>query len=229
MTIANADYPLDHIVLPMGGQLVEDSEKLEALWIDDNFIGEEWFNGNRCFSIGGRFFGHMLSAMDKHPKEMTGTLPHLAELLAQYPLLILDGETYKSHDVYATACRPECTSINESQHGTCNLSFMAYDILRDLDGNWVIDKTWKERRTLLEDALAQIAVYNADNKAIKFVRLSLIYHGEQKKAAYKRILARGGQGMVLKDGNGKYFPGKKFPNNWIYIPSETRYWDENLV
>lgn len=209
-------YPLENILLPMGAKEVKDAKKMEALWDNPEYIAEEKLDGARYLSIGGRFFSRRISDVTGIPVEKTAQVPHLASVLEKYPNLILDGEVY-----YEGMTSNEVTSIMGSlperaialQEERGKLKYVVFDILRDLEGEWLIDLPWIERRKKLEE-FHQTFILRDENA--HYVDISTVVL-TQKKEFYKAIVARGGEGVILKNINGKYIPDKKPAWNWIKV------------
>ncbi|MCZ4246963.1 hypothetical protein O2313_05375 [Bacillus amyloliquefaciens] len=215
----NNGYPLDEILLPMGGTTVKDQRKMDELWENDNYVAEEKYDGSRYLSIGGRFFSRHVSVVTKLPVEKTANVPHLNKVLSDYPLLILDGEVYieggKSSDVVSImGSSPEKAVARQEERGYVN--FVAYDILRDMDGNWLTDLPWIDRRGILEEQMELIFTDHPDTTHISISK----YVKHNKKEYNAEIMRRGGEGVTLKNINGKYHPDKKPRWNWIKVKQE---------
>jgi ATP-dependent DNA ligase len=214
-------YPLDEILLPMGGTTVKDPEKMEKVWESDDYIAEEKYDGSRYMvKGGGRFFSRRVSVVDGIPVEKTKNVPHLHEVLKNYPLLILDGEIYieggKSNEVVSImGASPDEAVKRQQERGW--VKYVVYDILRDIDGNWLLDLPWIERRGILEETLETI--FQEHPTISEHVKLSE-YVTENKKEFHAEIVRRGGEGVMLKNKYGKYVPGKKPRWNWIKVKTE---------
>lgn len=214
-------YPLENILLPMGAKEVKDEKKMDALWDDGNYVAEEKYDGSRYLSVGGRFFSRRVSVKDGFPVEKTDNVPHLTSILNKYPNLILDGEVYyegmSSNDVTSImGALPEKAIERQKERGF--LKYVVFDILRDFNGNWLVDKTWKERRKLLEMAvgLIKIDLLKENNKAFDKIDVSQVVVYD-KREFYNEIMARGGEGIILKNVNAKYVPDKKPSWNWVKV------------
>jgi ATP-dependent DNA ligase len=213
-------YPLDEILLPMGGTTVKDREKMDEIWESDEYVAEEKYDGSRYLNVGGRFFSRRVSVVDNLPVEKTENVPHLKEVLKNYPLLILDGEIYiegaKSNEVVSImGAKPEKAIARQQERG--NVSYVVYDILRDADGNWLTELPWTDRRGILEE---QMEIIFTDHPSCE-VHISLSdYTLTDKKQFNAEIMKRGGEGVMLKNINGKYFPDKKPRWNWIKVKQE---------
>ncbi|ALA07247.1 hypothetical protein SECTIM467_123 [Brevibacillus phage SecTim467] len=251
-----SNYPLDEILLPMGGNAVKDEEKMDALWDNPNYVAEEKYDGSRYVSVGGRFFSRKLSVKTNFPVEKTENVPHL-NFLKRYPLLILDGEVYRNGmtsnevtKIMGATPRKACMrqGFGDMKHSddkkklfwrmweedewaevkkremddilapTEPLDYVVFDILRDFDGNWLMDKPWKERRIILEQVVGQIKLdlikYNSNFFDKIDVSRVVVYN---KRDFYKEIMARDGEGVMLKHVNGTYHPDKKPAWNWVKV------------
>jgi len=216
-----SNYPLNEILLPMGAKEVKDEAKMENLWNSTEYIAEEKLDGARYLSIGGRFFSRRISDVTGIPVEKTAQVPHLASVLEKYPNLILDGEVY-----YEGMTSNEVTSIMGSlperavalQEERGKLKYVAFDILRDFDGNWLIDLPWTKRRAALIKTIEQIHLDSAHDRNANgaYIELSTVQY-DNKREFYNLIVERGGEGVILKNINGKYVPEKKPAWNWVKV------------
>lgn len=255
-----SNYPLDEILLPMGGTSVKDPAKLEELFKSDDYIAEEKFDGSRYLDVGGRFFSRKVSVKDGFPVEKTDNVPHLVDVLKAYPLLILDGEVYirgsKSNDVvsimgaskekalwrqgfgelapyiinkkgkwrldssseWVDVPKKEIAELVARKGELKPVDYMVYDILRDMDGNWLTSLPWEERRGILEEQLETIL--SDHPKAADHITLSKYVTGEDKKKFLEQIMEDGGEGVMLKNKQGLYFPDKKPRWNWVKVKQE---------
>lgn len=211
-------YPLDKVLLPMNGTSVKDPSKMEEIWESEEYIAEPKLDGSRYISIGGRFFSRRLSVKDGMPVEKTENVPHLNFALSSYPNLILDGEIYlyggTSNEVTSIMGSKPDRAI-EIQKGQGYLLYYVFDILRDIDGTWLIDLSWKERRKRLEEVYFTLSKHNK----VSHIYLTP-YVIENKKEYYAKILEKGGEGVMLKNINGVYVPDKRPRWNWIKVKRE---------
>lgn len=252
------DYPLDTILLPMGGTTVKDAGKMEEIWESSDYIAEEKIDGSRYMNIGGRFFSRRKSVKDGIPVEKTDNVPHLVEIFEKYPNLILDGEVYiegaKSNDVvsimgakmekalwrqgygefkepliegskgnwridsnsdWVEIPRKEVKELLDKE--VTPVRYAVYDIIRDIDGNWLMDEDWSTRRGILEE---QIETLLNDYPLLAEHVMLVGYVRESKKEYNREIMQQGGEGVMLKNIHGKYFPDKKPRWNWIKVKQE---------
>lgn len=254
------DYPLNEILLPMGGTTVKDPDKMDEIWESNEYVAEEKYDGSRYLSKGGRFFSRRVSVKTKFPVEKTENVPHLQEVLDKYPLLILDGEVYiegaKSNDVvsimganrdkalwrqgfgeyevptlvgskgkwrlddteeWVDVPKKEVAELASKEGDLVPVSYVVYDILRDIDGNWLMDLPWVDRRGILEEQME--ILFNDSPSAAEHISLSS-YVINNKKQFNAEIMRRGGEGVMLKNINGTYHPDKKPRWNWIKVKQE---------
>lgn len=213
------DYPLEKHVLPMGGVAVKDSEKLEALLNDPNYVAEVKWDGSRYLSIIGRFFSRRISDVDGIPVEKSDRVPHLSDHLSLFPGLILDGELYipgKTSNEVTSILGAKADKAIQRQEEQGKLIYMVYDILM-YQGEWLIDKPWHERRAILENVFP--IVRNEYMKCPEYITTN-------KREFMERVIAEGGEGIMLKNINGKYIPGKKPAKNWVKVKTEI---DDDVV
>lgn len=214
-----ADYPLTEIILPMNAKEEKKDAKLDALFDDPNYISEEKYDGVRELAIGGRFFSRKISDIDGLPVEKTDRVPNLHELLKPFPNLILDGELYypgcTSAEVTSIiGAKPEKAIARQQELGW--LKYIVFDILRDMDGNWLIDKPWYERRKILENTINHIAEMTVITDFDFFIGLSKVEYAN-KRGLLGKVFERGGEGIMLKNINGLYMPDKRPANNWVKV------------
>jgi ATP-dependent DNA ligase len=190
----------------------------EALRDGSGYIAEEKLDGCHYLMIGGRFFSTRISDVTGWPVEKTHNFPHLTEFLDKLGVndLILDGEIClpgkKSQDVISiTGSYPEIAVINQQEFGW--VEYRVFDILRTPNGEWLFQKPWVERRQLLED-LFELTLDGCTYLKLNPVQLY------NKKAFLYDVINQGAEGIVLKDVNGKYYPGKRPMWNWIKVKQE---------
>jgi ATP-dependent DNA ligase len=217
-------YPLDEILLPMGGTTVKDPDKMDEIWESDEYVAEEKLDGSRYLCIGGRFFSRRKSVVDGIPVEKTENVLHLSGIFQGYDKLILDGEVYlpggKSNEVTSImGSYPERALQLQQERGF--LCYVVYDILRDIEGNWLLDLPWKERRKKLEETYNRILndMGGLKSSAKNFFKLTYPVY-ENKREFYRMVVSLGGEGVMLKNINGKYVPDKKPRWNWIKVKTE---------
>lgn len=89
-----------------------------------------------------------------------------------------------------------------------DLVFVAFDVLQDGDLS-LLEFSWLLRRQILEEL-----VFRLDGP----IRLShpvQCLNKQQVLNIYNEIVDAGGEGLILKNPDGEYFPGKRPKNQWI--------------
>lgn len=216
-------------------------ERLEDAMNSAQYGFEEKIDGISITTISGRMFTNKLAVDTNLPGEKTSHVPHLSIPLAEaMGKMIFDGELYypykKSNHVTSitNADVPKAVSRQYSafihQPGDSDilpafvanrrnekftiglLRYVVYDILRDIDGTWLITKPFIERRRILEERFNNLQhIPELDLNAIH-------YDNFQQRLDY--ILSIGGEGAVLKDLQGLYMPGKRPMWNQIKVKQE---------
>ncbi|MBT9168570.1 MAG: DNA ligase [Syntrophomonadaceae bacterium] len=217
-------YPLPQVLEIMKPKQLDlkkprEAAKLQQYYKDPNFIAEEKIDGCHYVSIEGRFFSTRISATTGQPVEKSSSIPHLGEALLKLgmPKLILDGEIsypgWKSSDIVSImGCLPQEAVLRQQRDKTW-MHYRVFDVLRDPNGNWLINQPWKIRREVLE-SLEEIL-----RKACPQIEILPVVR-RRKEQFLEQILSNGGEGIVLKDINGLYYPGKRPTGNWIKIKIE---------
>jgi len=95
--------------------------------------------------------------------------------------------------------------------------FMAYDIL-EINGNDIRSKLLSERRTILEEEFLNLISKDQliISKKIKITKLLQINNWEEVEEAKKSSRNINTEGLVIKNKNSKYIPGRKKGNWWKY-------------
>lgn len=136
-------------------------------------------------------------------RDISGAYPELADLrravLCQEA--ILDGEVV----VLDAEGRP---SFADLQNGRGPFTFMAFDLLY-ADGEWLLDRSWDERRARLAAALAP--------EGPPRVRLSDHVEGTGR-ALFEAASARGLEGIVAKRRASPYRAGRR-SGDWLKVKS----------
>jgi ATP-dependent DNA ligase len=138
--------------------------KLDEILEDPNYIAEEKMDGCHYLAIKGRFFSTHIETSDGvptgFPVEKTENFQHLSDRLAEFgSKLILDGEIYipggTSQDATSiTGSSPDEAIRKQKEYGF--IHYRVFDILRDTDGQWLINKPWHERRRIMEQIAEQL-------------------------------------------------------------------------
>lgn len=155
-----------------------------------------------------RFTSRQKSRGTGLPVEKTENIPHLSE--TAYPELagtILDGEIQHkdfSRTVSIMGSKPERAIQLQQEIGL--IDYYVFDIL-EYKGESVREKTYKERRAILEGVVDELN--NSNIFATEVVK-------QDKKDFYKMIVERGGEGVILKHIDGLYEDGTR-SGDWIKV------------
>ncbi len=224
------DYPLPQVLKIMKPKQLDlkkpnEAAKLQQYYKSPNYVAEEKIDGCHYVTVEGRFFSTRISDKTGQPVEKTSRIPHLNEALLKLgmPELILDGEIsypgWKSSDVISVmGCHPR-EAVRRQREDDTWMRYRVFDILRDPNGNWLMEQPWKIRREILESLEGLLRDVCPQLEILPVVR-------SRKEQFLERILNDGGEGIVLKDINGLYFPGKRPTGNWIKIKMEL---DDDVV
>lgn len=191
-----------------------------------SYAVEEKYDGYSYLNVEGRFFSKRLSqaiGSKGQPIEKTNRVPHLAEILKRvYEECGADlhGEIYKlngiSDDVTKImGCTPENAQalnkkIFEDEGADGMLHYMLIDI-RAIRGKSLINEPHRIRRAILKYVYDKYITPIDPNG---YIRLTEELDGDPCHE-FRRIVVRGGEGIIIKDETGIYVPDKKPANNWI--------------
>lgn len=196
------------------------ARRLRQAMSSEYYIAEEKIDGCHYLSVGGRFFSTRLSVKDGLPVEKTYHVPHLWDILSQGKVhkVVLDGELcypgQKSQDVVSImGCYADEAVARQEQRGP--LHYMVFDILRDQNGEWLQNYPWRIRRERLEAVMALLG-YPIETGTLMMTK---VVRGD-KETFLQQVFDRGGEGIVLKDVEGKYIFGKRPMWNWIKVKRE---------
>ncbi len=194
----------------MNAQGVKDDNHLERLFEDPAFVAQEKLDGMRAIvhvtPSGLRIFSRSAGVADPTmPLEKTSSLPHLARLT--FPKLvdsILDGEILlPGQDSATLAGTVHRKDTNGSNH---RVKLFVFDVLR-YRGSDVIEKMYQTRLFWLDEVEARIA-----SEYISV--LPIATETKAKRRLYKDVLAKGGEGIILKRLDAYYIPGARPSDNW---------------
>lgn len=183
---------------------------------------EEKYDGFSYLNSDGKFFSKRLSDAKEskgQPIEKTGHLPHISPILKYaYEMCGCDlhGEIYIpngiSDDVTKIlGCTEDKaqTRVYEMQLN-CRPRFMLIDIRR-INGFDITKEPHRIRRAILEYVYT---TYIKPLDSCGYVQLTEELHGDPREE-FRRIVRRGGEGIIIKREDAEYHPGKKPANNWI--------------
>lgn len=185
--------------------------KLEALLESPDYAAEEKIDGCHYMMLSCLFFS-------KDHVEKTDNYPHLRDFFVSLnmPNLILDGEINypgktSQYCTRVTGADPSTAVAFQLAHGP--IHYTIFDMLRTPKGTWLIKEPYKNRRKLLEYFYN---TYIKGTKAEEYIELTTMTY-ENKGHFKDEILARGGEGVVLKKLESLYVMGKKPMWMWMKI------------
>lgn len=222
----------------------EQVRKLQECMHSKDYYWEEKLDGISIMAIGGRLFSNSISKETGFPGEKTYHLPQISGPLSELGSLILDGEAYregwKCNQVTSITNVKDASTAISKQAAQGNIQYWVYDMLRDIDGTWMVNWPFEKRRARLEELFATVpgVGQNPDIVLNKIYKCSEVDPGPE----LERILAAGLEGIVLKHKDGKYEPGKRPMWNQIkvkanmeddvvimgFLPATRKYTGKNL-
>ena len=153
------------------------------------------------------------------------TFPELIKLISDFKNdFVLDGEILIWDEI--KNC-PKEFSLLQKRLGRKSPSakiqkdlpvvFIAYDIL-EMNGNDIRSKILSERRNILEEKFSNSISEDQDNNSrkIKITKLLKINNWEELEEAKNSARNINTEGLVIKNKNSKYLPGRKKGNWWKY-------------
>lgn len=178
--------------------------------------------------------GSDVAVLSRTGKDRAGHVPHIVETFQSHtiPDGVYDGEIVFVEDAphvldnvpvmrfNATARimgSSEAVALRKQQHnaGIGRLQFVVFDVL-EIDDNTLIGKTFKERSQILYDAIQpQFLTYEKRNilHVPSWTNFNLA-------ETYNSVVAYGLEGLVLKNVDGLYIPGKRPSRNQYKIKAE---------
>jgi bifunctional non-homologous end joining protein LigD len=195
----------------MNAQGVRDDTHLQALLDDPSYIAQEKLDGMRAIvhftKEGLRIFSRSAGVDDPtQPLEKTSSLPHLAN--HSFPDLsgtILDGEIL--------APGVDCASLSGVVHrkndngDNSTVHLYVFDVLR------VNDQDLSDYP--LSARLIHLAVLQPQMQSKYIHFLPWVATKAEKRKLYESVLARGGEGIMLKRLEAGYVQGGRPANNWL--------------
>lgn len=191
---------------------------------------EEKLDGISILAIGGRLFSNKISKETGWPGEKTEHMPQVSIPLQQLgEYLILDGEAYregwKSNQVTSITNTKDIPTALAKQAERGNLQLWVYDILRDVDGTWLINEPYEKRRARLEELFAtEPALQRAQDIVLNEIHNCAT---DDVEVALADILSRGLEGVVMKRIDGVYSPGKR--PMWVQLKLKATFDDDVII
>jgi len=156
-----------------------------------------------------------LKISNKRGRDTTAQFPEIARNIkfnGNVKNIRLDGEMCvfidgKSEFNEGIALRTHLQNKTEIERRAAKMpvTYVVFDILY-LNGLWVTNFTWQQRRELLEKCLIEN----------DFVKLSKVYGMNQLEAAWGGVIKRGLEGVVIKKKEGRYQKGMR-SNQWLKV------------
>lgn len=197
---------------PMLAQAGTD-ELLEERFSSDDWVAEEKFDGARYLMFitkdGNRFFSRQISVKDDLPVEKTNNIPHLSGLdLKSFDGTVLDGEIFPPTHNWGDTTKvmgslPE-EAIRKQKESIGWMEYHVFDILY-FKGKNVMNESLQQRRA----SLSEIPF----DKELKLT----VQIKNNKREFYDKIVAKGGEGVILKNINSTYRPGERDKDVWMKV------------
>ena len=213
---------VDHITPHTNSYLID---KYDIKPINDyremRYVVEEKFDGYSYLNQGGEFYSKRLSAAKGNegaPVCKSDSI-HISDMMRhvyQKCGCNLHGELYVpggiSDDVTKIlGCTPELAMERTMAiEPDKRLHYMLIDI-REYQGKLLLDEPYWVRRAILEHVYWN---YIRDIDQFGYIVLPPILMGDPNDE-FKRIVQRGGEGVIFKRTDATYIPGKKPANNWV--------------
>lgn len=200
-----------------------DLKSAEAYWSDENYCAQEKLDGARYIlhkDMNGavRVYSRQISKKTGRPVDKTAQLIHIAhEFMSLVPPgTVIDGEvcapsgvSSSNHVVHVTGSKPERAAAIQQTEGY--LVYHAFDMLA-YDGKMLTDTSYLERFFCLNGE-----VFQTKRKYLKL--LPIHFGAEAKRKLYEEIIAKGGEGIILKDMGATYYQGKRH-KSWVKVKKQ---------
>ena len=203
----------------MNAQGVKDDDHLNLLLQSQNYIAQLKLDGMRAVvhitSSGLRIFSRSAGVADpSRPLEKTSSLPHLASLV--FPELVgtvLDCEILApgkdSAELSGLIHRKEIDSDNTK------VKLFVFDIL-SVNGKKITDRPLRHR-------LSELLTISHKITSDHIVILPYATTPIQKRKLYDKVIANGGEGIMLKRLDATYLEGERPSNNWYKAKKSSTY------
>lgn len=186
-------------------------DRLHKLLLSDDYDAEEKIDGCHYLTFGCRLFS-------TEGCEKTDNYPHLRDFFIhlQMPNLILDGEINfpgktSQYVTRVTGAGSDVACAFQEDNGYVH--YTMWDILRTPKGTWLLDKTYRERRVILEQFYARFIKGSSLEQYIHLTERRT----SNKKQFFEDIIASGREGVVLKKIDSYYIMGKKPMWQWMKL------------
>ena len=195
----------------MNAQGIKDQEHLNRLICNDNYAAQEKLDGMRAIihitKTGLRIFSRSAGVEDPtHPLEKSTALPHLASV--RFPQL---ANTIIDTEILAPGVDVASLSgaIHSNGVGKTNglVKAFVFDVL-SYCGQDLSSKTLLQRIAILD-------ILNGSLQSPYIILLPWAFTPREKRGLYESVLARGGEGIMLKRLDALYLQGGRPANNWL--------------
>ena len=189
-------------------------DKLHKLLLSDEYDAEEKIDGCHYLTYGCRLFS-------TEGCEKTDNYPHLRDFFMHLnmPNIILDGEINYPGKTSQFVTRVTGAGADQAisfQEDIGYVHYTMWDILRTPRGTWLLDKTYRERRQILEQFYER---FIKGSSLEQFIHLT-DRRTSGKKEFYEEIIASGREGVVLKKIDSYYILGKKPMWQWMKLKQQ---------
>lgn len=203
----------------MNAQGIRSDDHLQMLLDNTDYIAQIKLDGMRAVvhitTTGLRIYSRNAGVADPtRPLEKTSSLPHLATL--KFPELVgtvLDCEILipgkDSAELAGTVNRKELVQDNTK------VKLFVFDILQ-YRGLKITDKSLRYR-------LSQLLSISHLLQSEHIFILPYASTPYQKRKLYDKVLATGGEGIMLKNLDAKYIEGERPANNWYKAKKSATY------
>lgn len=203
----------------MNAQGVKNTEQLDMLMDDSNYIAQVKLDGMRAIvhitSDGLRIYSRSAGVGDPtQPLEKTASLPHLATLkFLGLEGTVLDGEILAlgkdSAELSGLVHRKDVDSDNTK------VKLFVFDIL-SFSGKKITDRPLRHR---LSELLQISPKLQSEHIAI----LPYSTTPAQKRKLYDKVIATGGEGIMLKNLDASYIEGERPSHTWYKAKKSATY------
>lgn len=178
----------------------------------DRYVAEQKLDGHRLIvRVGGGGIQNDLFMTGSPVRAwsrdgLSRVLPrHILDSLSQFPVCVLDGELLV----------PGKRSYGVTELANANdLVFIVFDIL-EICGESTCDLAYHYRRRFLEEMFVHPSVKDLEGVGLAWSKP--IKSLEEVRDLCLQVWKEDGEGLVLKDKQSGYFPGKRPKNVWIKI------------